>query len=184
LRYGDEFLALLEARPISRTVVVDTMRAAACEWIRWTRTGRVALAAGIAVPLAWLERLLSQRWPAPLGAFWDFQRPTWTHFWMEMAILSSPLLLGIGLLIVARPPAAGGRRMGFSIQLLVLVFGAIAAQWLLAFPVRDPEFSKTLLSYWWGSTFYTGLFLVWLFNIEGGATQRYLRRVSWELDNR
>jgi hypothetical protein len=183
-RYGDEFLALLEARPVSRTVVVDIIRAAAWEWIRWTRTGRLALAAGIAVPLAWLEGRLIQRWPAPIGAFWDFRPPTWTHFWMEMAVLSSPWLLGLVLLILARPPAAGGRRIAFPVQVLVLIFGAIAEQWLLVIPVRDPDLSKTLLSHWSGSTLYIALFLTWLFNIEGGATQRYLRRRGSEWGDR
>ena len=49
LRYGPEFLALLESAPITRTVVWDVARSAVQEWLTRTRVGRLLIGLGVSV---------------------------------------------------------------------------------------------------------------------------------------
>lgn len=48
LRYGGEFLALLETTPITRAVVIDVVRSAAREWVTRTRIGQLLLGSVVA----------------------------------------------------------------------------------------------------------------------------------------
>ena len=85
-RYGDEFLALLEATPITRALVIDVVRAAGREWLTGTLTMRVVIAGATAgaatacavglsrvVPVAptmWVEggqTVVAPPWPVSFG---------------------------------------------------------------------------------------------------------------------
>jgi len=176
-RYGDEFLALLEAAPITRAVVRDTVRAAAWEWIRWTRIGRVALAFAIAVPTAGAGRLLVHLWPGPMADLIHAHR-SWIALGGVIVLSVLPWLIGIGLLSVTKPPHKGGPVPRFAVQVSVLALTSVVAQWLTTVDLPDLTPGQMFRGGWIGDGIYMSLFLIWLFNIEGGATGRYLRRLS------
>jgi hypothetical protein len=174
LRYGKEFLALLEETPLTRAVVIDTVRTASWEWLRWTRIGRAVLALLVAFPLAGIESWVNRSWPFPS----QFGIPTtnWSQFTAEMLIVYGPFVVATTLLLVARPPSDPRKRIGFAAQLLTLAICAVADQWLSP-SLGSPQvhsFSRN----WLGSGFFIALFLIWLFNIEGGALARYPRRLG------
>ena len=178
LRYGDEFLALLEASPITRAVILDTLRSAAWEWLRWTRIGRVALAFAIAAPAAAAASLLGRVWPGPMADL--IHAPSsWATLCSIIGLSSLPWVLGIGLLFVSKPPLRGGPVPRFAVQLLILALTSVASQWLTSVPPSAGQTPGQMFRGGWiGDGIYMSLFLTWLFNIEGGATRRYLRRLG------
>jgi hypothetical protein len=184
LRYGAEFVALLEQTPITRAVVFDTIRAATWEWLRWTRIGRLVLALLIAAPLAVVQSALTQRWPSPLAGV--LNAPIgWSSFWLTNVLFCSPFLIGTLLLICARPPSQRGRRLGFSTQVIVLSITASMSGWLLTLPTLHEPFPavvQLMKGSWLGTASFIGVFLIWLFNIEGGAMARYPRRMGISAD--
>ena len=175
LRYGAEFVALLEQGPITRAVVVDTVRSAAWEWLRWSRIGRVVLALLVALPLPWIASWFNRAWPFPSG-FWN-HTPTWSHFSEEMLVLFAPGLVATFLVMVARPLSDPRRHIGFAAQVLTLAICAIAGQWMGVSSVPGP--AASYLHNWLGSGFFIAPFLVWIFNIERGGIARYTRRLRF-----
>lgn len=177
LRYGSEFSALLEESELTSRVVIDTIRSAAWEWLRWTRVGRIALAFALAAPVATVIVALNRLWPAPLSHLFP-RLETWSDFWIQMLYLSSPLLIATWLAFMAKPPAKKPM-FGFSLQLAILSVCVVASSWLLAPGQTADAPPDSWLRMWIGTGAFVAFFLVLIFNIEGGAVHRYLRGPVW-----
>jgi len=182
MRYGSEFLAMLESTPPSRRRTVDVVRAAAWEWLRWTRTGRIIIAVIVAAPVTALALLLAQAWPV---SPWQTlpAAHTWTRFWLVMGLGSFPLVAGTVLLFDAALSLNRRQRFGFRSQLLMLSMVTVLAHWWSA--VLLPESANQLFVFpgvlpglepWFGNAGFLGFFLILLFNIEAGS--RWRQRLS------
>ena len=128
LRYGAEFLALLESAPITRAVVIDVLRAAAREWTARTRAGRLLLGFLVAEAAAlcvwgatWALQPRRTEWARPFDSMWS------VILWMLNG--STPLLVGSFLIHAKTRRDSRYAWVGLRHQLVALFLAAVWAQW-------------------------------------------------------
>ena len=138
LRYGAEFLALLESTPMTRAVVIDVVRAAGCEWLARTRIGRLLIGLCVSIAGAFCAFVLI-RAVSPQTLMSDLGRPTYTSVTLLTLVGAATWFAG-WLLILAK--TRRDRRydwMGLREQVLVLFVSTVCVNWtwLAVFPKAD-----------------------------------------------
>ncbi len=126
-RYGVEFLALLEAMPITRRLVFDIVRAAGRERLERTPAGRVILAAAVAVTSTVCAAVLFR--VLPMSTDFSPATPFWSGTFLYLSS-GAPLIVGTLLMVAAttrRRHWYGRPELG--VQLALLLISSVWAQW-------------------------------------------------------
>jgi hypothetical protein len=129
VRYGDEFLALLETTPVTRDVVLDVMRAASREWIGHTRIGRLFLGCIVAEAATLVAYGMSRLVP-PTAFFGDHRMDSLSGIVLVGFSGLAPLLVGSLLIILRTRHDRRFAWLGLPYQLAALFGAAAWSQWV------------------------------------------------------
>ena len=136
LRYGAEFLALLESAPLTGTVVMDVVRSAAQEWLTRTRIGRLLIGLGVSIVGAWCALALIRVVP-PQTLISDLARP-WSSTSVGLLILVGVATWSAGWLLILAKTRRDRRYnwIGLREQVVVLFVSTVCVNWtvLVVFP--------------------------------------------------
>lgn len=177
-RYGDEFLAMLERTPLTRTIIVDVVRAAAGEWLTNTRIGRLLLGLVIAfaatVAVASFGRFVAPA-PAPYS-LWALAALI-VHGW-------APVWIGMLLILMKTRRDRRYEWLRLRYELIALF---LAATWALSTDAAFRAAYDIRAAGLWQSTLWTGLMVGWmlvlLLNVDRRrepfyAWRRYIRWIG------
>jgi len=166
VRYGSEFLALLEKTPLTRTVVVDVIRLAAREWIGHTRIGRLFLGCIVAEAATLMAYGLSRVVP-PTAFFGAYRMDSISGIVLFGLSSLTPLLVGSLLIILRTRHDRQFTWLGLPYQLAAL-FGAAAWSEWVGFGWHIAGHAAPELT--WNSAIGSALVVTWmlllLFNVD------------------
>ena len=159
LRYGAEFLALLESAPVTRTIMVDVVRSAAQEWVTRTRIGRLLIGLAVSIVGALCATTLTRVVP-PQTLISDLARP-WSFASVAMLALVGAGTWFIGWLLIVAKTRRDRRYdwMGLRQQVIVLLVSTVCVDWALLV-----VYPSALL--YLGGTMPVTLVLIDLLNVE------------------
>jgi hypothetical protein len=181
VRYGDEFLALLEKTPVTRAIVIDVLRAAAREWVGHTRVGRLLLGCVVGEAATIIAYGMARVVP-PAAIFGGHRMDSLSALVLMLLSGTAPLVIG-SLLIVLR--TRRDRRfawLGLRHQVAALALAAVWSEWATLGWIAGAEVVPILN---WksgvGSAFYLTWMLLLLFNVDRSRESFYPRRgpASW-----
>jgi hypothetical protein len=155
LRYGQEFVALLESTPLTRAVIIDIVRSAAREWLTRTRVGRLILGpavAGAATICSGALAAVSPEWIS----FSSLSLLTLTQF--------TTLIVGLILIILKTRRRNRFEWLGLRWQTIALFLSSVWANWMLLEFAQNAD--RDLSTMWYQSAFFVTLMLILLLNVD------------------